>query len=164
MKSQSKNLMVLSLSALLLMACGKSGVASSSSGDEAVASVVSAGCTLVTSAYDTWAATGESTATETGRIGRENLEISFNTAQNEISKLITESDIDEARNLESWTANRSPAEIFVLMGNVQRFINSMESLNNMDWTAGQHVSNDGRMEAVKESCEIFKKSTNGMSQ
>ena len=97
-------------------------------------------------------------------LGRENLEISFNTAQNEISKLITESDIDEARNLESWTANRSPAEIFVLMGNVQRFINSMESLNNMDWTAGQHVSNDGRMEAVKESCEIFKKSTSGMSQ
>jgi hypothetical protein len=45
------------------------------------------------------------------------------------------------------------------MGNVQRFINAMESLNNMDWTAGQHVSNDGRMEAVKESCAIFKKST-----
>ena len=152
--------MVLSLSALLLIACGKSSVSSSSSDKEAVASVVSAGCTLVSNAYETWAATGESTATETGRIGRENLEISFNTAQNEISKLITESEIDEARSLESWTANRSPAEIFVLMGNVQRFINAMESLNNSDWTAGQHVSNDARMDAVKESCEIFKKSIN----
>ena len=111
----------------------------------------------MTSAYDTWAASGESTATETGRIGRENLENSFNIAQNGISELLSQAEIDKARNLESWTVNRSPAEIYVQMRNIQEFINAMESLNGLDWTAGQHVSNDERMESIKESCEIFKK-------
>ena len=131
---------------------------SNSSNQETVALAVSGGCTLISNAYDTWAATGQSTATETGRLGRENLENSFNTALNEISKFVNESEIDTAQNSEWSNLSRSPTQVFIQIKNIQQFINSGELLTNWSWTAGDHYSNDERIKSLKDSCEIFNKS------
>ena len=131
---------------------------SNSSNQEAVALAVSGGCTLISNAYDTWAATGQSTATETGRLGRENLEISFNTALNLISEFVNESEVDTAQNSEWSNLSRSPAQIFVQIRNIQQFINNSELVTNLSWTAGNHYSNDERMKSLKDSCEIYNKS------
>ena len=131
---------------------------SNSNDREAVTLAVSGGCTLISNAYDSWAATGQSTATETGRMGRENLENSFNTARNEISKFITEAEIDKAQDSDWSDLSRSPSQVLIQITNIQKFINSWELVTNLSWTAGDHISNDEKLDSLKETCEIFSKS------
>lgn len=142
------------LTTLVLSACGNGSLA------EAQSLEVTAACALVTSAYDSWAATGQSTATETGRIGRENLEDSFNTSQDTLQEFISDKEIDVARNStkEISSSNVEPADILLGIRNLQNYINNWEAVTNgMNWTAGQHASIDNiYTNAVKNSCNAFK--------
>ena len=149
-----KYLLVTVAIALLVSSC------SSSEDDEAVKTAVASACLLVTNAYETWGATGENPSTETGRIGRENLESSLDSAQNSLTGIISESELGEARDSsEEWTAeNVTGARILLQIGNLQSFINDWESVSGYyNWIPGQMATIDGRVEGLKEDCEALKR-------
>lgn len=132
----------------------------SSSNSEATKSAFLGGCTLVTSSYDTWAATGQSTATETGQLGRENLESSLNTAQDSLLDFVSQSDIEDARNATSngISASVTGAQIFLQMKEIQSLINNWESVVQYpNWTPGRMATFDASMNSLKASCDSFQK-------
>jgi hypothetical protein len=119
--------------------------------------VVTSACSLVTSAYDTWAATGQSSATETGKIGRQNLELSFDTARSVLNEIIPESELEKERNSEEeWIdENLNSAKILLQMTNIQRNISNWESLTGRyNWIPGQMVTFDNSIKNLKENCEV----------
>jgi hypothetical protein len=119
--------------------------------------VVTSACSLVTNAYDTWAATGQSSATETGKIGRQNLELSFDTARSALNEIIPEGELEKERNLEEeWIdENLNSAKILLQMTNIQRQISDWESLTGIyNWIPGQMFTFDNSIKNLKENCEV----------
>jgi hypothetical protein len=119
--------------------------------------VVTSACSLVTNAYDTWAATGQSSATETGKIGRQNLESSFNSAISALAEIIPESELVKERNSEEETTdeNLNSAGILLQMINIQRYMNNWESISGQwGWTPGQMYTFDELLENLKKNCAV----------
>ena len=75
-----------------------------------------------------------------------------------ISKFITEAEIDKAQDSDWSDLSRSPSQVLIQITNIQNFINSGELVTNLSWTAGDHYSNDVRLDSLKETCDIFNKS------
>lgn len=131
----------------------------SSSGDnEALKGAFLSGCTLVTSSYDTWAATGQSTSTETGQLGRENLEASFNTAQSSLSEFVLESDLEDAKitMTDSSSQEVTGAQIYLQIEDIQSLINNWERVVQYpNWTPGRMATFDANMDSLKKSCNDY---------
>lgn len=131
---------------------------SSSGESEALKSVFSSGCTLVTSAYDTWAAIGQSTSTETGRLGRENLEASFNTAQNTLSEFVSQEELENAKSSasEGTVQEVTGAQIYLEIKELQSLVNNWERVVQYpNWTPGQMATFDASMDSLKKNCSTY---------
>lgn len=131
---------------------------SSSGESEALKSAFSSGCTLVTSAYDTWAATGQSTSTETGRLGRENLEASFNTAQNTLSEFVSQEELENAKSSasEGTVKEITGAQIYLEIKEMQSLVNNWERVVQYpNWTPGQMATFDASMDSLKKNCSAY---------
>jgi hypothetical protein len=135
---------------------------SSSGNNEAVKAAFSSGCTLVTSSYDTWAATGQSTATETGQLGRENLETSFNTALSSLSEFVSQGELEDAKNStdEGSSQEVTGPQIYLLIKEVQSDMRNWEAVVQYpNWTPGKMATFDGGMDSLKKSCDTYRKSS-----
>lgn len=132
---------------------------SSSGNSEAVKVAFVSGCSLVTSAYDTWAATGQSTATETGQLGRENLETSFNTALSSLSEFVSQGELEDAKNSTGEVSSQEVTgpQIYLLIKEVQSDMRNWEAVVQYpNWTPGKMATFDGMMNSLKTSCDTYK--------
>lgn len=132
---------------------------SSSGNSEAAKTAFLSGCTLVTSAYDTWGATGENSSTETGQLGRQNLETSLGTALSSLSEFVSESELEDAKNETSDGSSQevSGPQIYLQIKQIQFDINNWESVVQYpNWTPGKMATFDGSMNSLKTSCDTYK--------
>jgi hypothetical protein len=132
---------------------------SSTGSSEAAKTAFFSGCILVTSAYDTWAATGENSSTETGQLGRENLETSLSTALSSLSEFVSESELEDAKNVTSEGSSQevSGPQIYLQIKEIQFDINNWESVVQYpNWTPGKMATFDGSMNSLKASCDTYK--------
>jgi hypothetical protein len=85
------------------------------------------------------------------------LEISFDSAQGTISEFVSEEEIEEARNTsEEWTLeNVTAARIYVIIGNLQRYIYNWENVTKSNWLPGSMATADGIMDSIKEHCNAY---------
>jgi hypothetical protein len=136
----------------------------SSSGDnEASRSAFFSACTLITSSYDTWGATGQSTSTETGQLGRQNLESNFNEAQSSLSGFVSEGELEDAKNATTDVSLQevTGAQIYVQIKEMQSLINNWESVVQYpNWTPGKMATFDSNMNALKASCDAYQNKNN----
>ncbi len=132
---------------------------SSSGNSEAAKTAFLSGCTLVTSAYDTWAATGENSSTETGQLGRQNLETSLGTALSSLSEFVSESELEDAKNETSDGSSPevSNPQIYLQIKELRFQINNWESVVQYpNWTPGKMATFDEMMNSLKTSCDTYK--------